>query len=178
MFQLNTARLILDRVTGDDLQRAFEQRSPQQLREWLGDEGVYQRNLRRFEAGHFVGMNTVVQFHLHLKNTSETIGACGFHNWQPEHQRAEIGYAHYREEFKHQGYMKEALVAVLNYGFHGMNLHRIDSLVSDSNTPSLKLMRHFGFTQEGALREHYLRDGIFESSLMFGLLKHEWISRP
>jgi ribosomal-protein-alanine N-acetyltransferase len=55
-----------------------------------------------------------------------------------------------------------------------MNLHRIEAYVGLANEPSNKLMQKFGFTKEGLLREHYLRDGIYHDSLIYSLLRKEW----
>jgi ribosomal-protein-alanine N-acetyltransferase len=78
------------------------------------------------------------------------------------------------EEFKQQGFMKEAIAFVLKYGFQEMDLHRVEALVSPNNVPSLKLIKHFGFQEEGLLKEHYFIDGKFEDSLIFGLLKRNF----
>lgn len=171
---LFTPRLQLERVTSADLQKAYSTRNRDELIVWMGDEEVYKKNLQRFQSGVFEGQITAVQFHIALKEASSTIGACGFHQWLQEHRRAEIGYAFFNDAHKNKGYMTEALAVVLAYGFREMDLHRVDSLVEENNIPSVRLMEHFGFKQEGFVREHYLRNGVFESSVMYGLLKQEF----
>ena len=72
------------------------------------------------------------------------------------------------------GYMKEALPAVLDYGFRVMGLKRVEAFLSLENTPSLKLVRSLGFKEEGTLRDHYFKDGKLEDSTVFSLLLNEY----
>jgi len=66
------------------------------------------------------------------------------------------------------------LSAVLDFGFTQLELHRIAALVASSNTPSLKLLEHYGFMKEGTMREDYVVDGKNEDSECYSLLKWEW----
>lgn len=113
-------------------------------------------------------------FLLREKNTGFTIGKIGYHNWYKAMDLAEVGYGMDRSEYKQKGYMKEAMNAVLQFGFDDMGLHRVEALLSPQNTPSRRLVEHFGFTYEGLLREHYLRNGIYENSAVYGLLRSEY----
>ena len=70
--------------------------------------------------------------------------------------------------------MREALPEVLKYGFNTMNLHRIEALIAPGNIPSLKLLQRTGFTREGLLREHYMKGGRLEDSVIFSLLRPEY----
>jgi len=81
------------------------------------------------------------------------------------------------EAFRKKGYMGEALKAVLEHGFNTMKLKRVEALIGPSNTPSLNLIKRFGFSQEGVLREHYFTNGRYEDSLFFGLLEKEYRDR-
>jgi ribosomal-protein-alanine N-acetyltransferase len=73
--------------------------------------------------------------------------------------------------------MKEALNEVIDYGFNVMKLHRIQALIADSNTPSKKLLLHYGFVREGTIREDYVVDGKNEDSDQYSLLRQEWKKR-
>ena len=91
-----------------------------------------------------------------------------------EHRRAELGYAFFDESFRGKGLMAEAVKAVIAYGFHQMDLHRIEAHISPHNLPSLKLIRKFHFTEEGLLRKHYFTNGVREDSKVFSLLREEF----
>lgn len=79
-----------------------------------------------------------------------------------------------KDSDKRKGYMTEALKEVIDYGFGKLNLHRIQAMVDNSNTPSVRLLNRFGFTKEGTMREDYVVDGKNEDSDCYSLLLHEW----
>jgi RimJ/RimL family protein N-acetyltransferase len=55
-----------------------------------------------------------------------------------------------------------------------MKLHRVEAFIGPNNQPSLKLVENAGFKKEGNLREHYLKDGEWQDSGVFSLLKREY----
>lgn len=117
---------------------------------------------------------TYKRFILTDKATAIAFGSCSLHNWYPEHKRAELGYDIKYEEMKNKGYMKETVAAVLAFGFDKMELNRIEAYIGPANEPSLRLVKGFGFMEEGRLRAHYTSGGKTEDSLCFGLLKSEY----
>ena len=125
----------------------------------------------RYRQGMTMAGRSFLYFHILDKSTSEVMGWCGYHTWFVQHRRAEIGYVMNEERYKGKGYMKEALPEIINYGFATMNLHRIEALISPGNEPSLRLVNRLGFTKEGLLREHYLKNGKHEDSIFFSLLE-------
>jgi ribosomal-protein-alanine N-acetyltransferase len=102
------------------------------------------------------------------------IGRCGLHNWNVAHQPAEIGYNITRDDFKQQGFMTEAVAAILAHGFETLQLNRIETIVGEHNTPSLRIIHRFKFVQEGILRQHWLVGDAFEDSIAFSLLQSEY----
>lgn len=108
-----------------------------------------------------------------LADTDTVMGQGGYHMWIPDHSRAEIGY-HIAPEYHRQGYMWEALEAMMHYGFTDMALNRIEACVGPDNDPSISLVNKAGFEREGVLREHYCKNGMAEDSVMYALLKRDY----
>jgi len=100
------------------------------------------------------------------------MGTCGFHNWKREHSRAEAGYE-LGKDFWGKGYMKEALSAVLEYGFVNMDLNRIEAFVNDGNEKSLGLLQSLEFKTEGLLRHYEWARGKFQDQWVCSLLRSE-----
>ena len=171
-----TNRLQLRKLTPEVYHQLFTNYSKPEIKEIIGleSEEQYQKLLKKYEGGLGGYNRSLVFFQLAERNSNTVIGGCGFHNWFPDHCRAELGYHIEKEECKQQGYMKEAIAFVLKYGFEEMNLHRVEALCSPNNIPSLKLIRHFGFQEEGLLKEHYFINEKFEDSQIFGLLKKNY----
>jgi len=128
---------------------------------------------KRHEKGMTTFNKTFIFFHI-LEN-DKNVGWCGFHTWYTDHARAEIGYVLSNEASKGKGIMSVVLKAVIDYGFNTMNLHRIEAFVGPNNVPSLKLMEKYHFTKEGHLREHYFKNNKMEDSVVFSLLKSDYI---
>lgn len=172
---IETERLLLRAFTPDTFRLAYDFLTDEELKELfcLPDDEALALERARYQQGMSTYNRSFVNFQLHRKDSGELIGSCGFHTWYLPHARAEIGYALGDDRHKGQGFMKEAMKEVVNYGFHKMNLHRIEAFISPNNVPSLRLVKHFGFQHEGVLRQHYCKDNKMEDSLVFSLLKSE-----
>ena len=70
--------------------------------------------------------------------------------------------------------MSEAIVSIVNYGFHNMNLERIEAFVSPNNMPSIKLLKRIKFKEEGLLKHHYFDNNKMDDSIIFALLRFEY----
>lgn len=173
---LATERLLLKKMTPEGINYLFENYTTDEIKNQLGltTDAEFLKEKEKAKGGYKTYDRTIVQFKIILKETNEVIGSCGFHNWYPDHSKAELGYALTKEDQKRKGYMSEAVSRVLEYGFHDMHLNRIEATVSPMNTASLSIIKKYGFTEEGYLRQHYCRDGIIQDSLIFSLLKEEY----
>jgi [ribosomal protein S5]-alanine N-acetyltransferase len=106
------------------------------------------------------------------KEDDELIGSCGY-VWLRQY-RGEIGYE-MASPYWRQGYMSEALNAILEFGYEDLELNRIEALVMRDNVASAGLLRSLGFQEEGLLRQHDFFKGHFHDMRMFSLLREEFI---
>lgn len=173
---LETERLLLKKITPEIFTHLFENYPETEIRRQLGltSEAEFIKEKEKSQGGYTTYDRTILSFLLVLKDNNETIGRCGYHNWYRDHRKAEIGYVLNNDENKRKGYMSEALKAILDYGFGSMNLNRIEANISPVNMASQKLARKYGFSQEGYLRQHFIRDGEIQDSVVFSLLKQEY----
>jgi ribosomal-protein-alanine N-acetyltransferase len=107
---------------------------------------------------------------------NRVIGTCTLFHPDLDNRRAELGYALAREHWGN-GFMQEALRALLNYAFADLNLHRLEADVDPRNAASIRTLEKLGFRQEGYLRERWLVGGGIQDSLFYGLLRSEWQAR-
>ena len=172
---IETNRLLLQKLSPEIMNQIFKENNDEEIKNILGySEEEFVRQKKIYEKGYESYNQTMMNFQIVEKASSKIMGKCGFHTWNPQHHRAEIGYALNDDEFKNKGFMKEALEKTLEFGFQEMNLNRIEALIDENNLPSKKLLDYFGFVREGNLRGHYLVDGVFEDSVVFSLLKSEY----
>lgn len=124
----------------------------------------------------FTEKNERINWAMEWKETGEVIGLLGYVNIKPEHLRAEVGYS-LAGAWHRRGIMREALTAVVRYGFEEMGLHSIEAIVDAENVASLRLLEDTKFRQEAYFREDFLWQGVFRNSMHYGLLRAEWEER-
>lgn len=76
--------------------------------------------------------------------------------------------------YARRGFMREALLATLDYAFDEMELHRVEANVMPRNRPSLELVRGLGFREEGLAREYLEIQGRWEDHIHMVTLNYEW----
>ena len=180
MHIIATDRLQLRLLNPEVYKLVFSTFSEEKQRTFFGCKTAEELRVerQRYEGGLTMFNKSFAVFQLIDKASGDVIGWCGYHTWHVPHFRAEIGYALNSEAAKGKGFMKEAFPLVLRYGFDEMGLKRIEAFIGPENVPSLKLVRAFGFTEEGRLREHYFKNGSLEDSLLFSLLEREYRNEP
>ena len=174
---IETKRLKLTGFSPHDMTTIFENFSKDEIKKILGhrtDED-FQKEEYKYKNGYSSYNRAFILFLLTEKITNTIIGRCGLHNWNKEHQRAEIGYNISDENYKRKGLMTEAVSSIIDYGFNKLNLHRIEALVGSNNIPSLKIIESHHFTKEGLLRQHYFVADKFEDSVVYSILYNEYI---
>lgn len=172
---LETERLRLRILTDELYELILTTKSDQEIMDLLCvDATDVEQEKQKAIRGFGMFNKALLLFQLIEKESNKVIGWCGYHTWFTQHHRAELGYMLYTDEVKQKGYMKEALKPIIDYGFTHMKLNRIEALIAPNNVPSLKLIKHFKFNEEGILKNHYLKDGVYEDSVIFGLLAQEY----
>lgn len=175
---IETKRLILREITPAHISILLEKFSPSELQSYLDldTETALQSEIFKLKGAIHSMRFSFKLWYIIEKKSNRIIGDLAYHVWYLQHHRAEIGYGLRREEDKRKGYMSEALVAVLDYGFDTMKLQRIEAFVCPNNIASLQSIRKFGFQREGLFRNHYhnRRTQQVDDSLAFALLPEDY----
>jgi diamine N-acetyltransferase len=87
----------------------------------------------------------------------ETIGIMDMVNFNPKHQRAELGIV-IMNKFRGLGYGQAALREVVKYAQSVLHLHQLYVIVDVENKASIQLFQEQGFEQ-GAILKQWLYDG-------------------
>ena len=138
---------------------------PHPYQDGMAEEWILTRQ-SKFQAGESVNCAII------LKSIQELIGAIGL-IIDKRFNRAELGYW-IAKEYWNQGYCTEASKAILKYGFHELDLHRITATHIISNPASGKVMKKIGMKKEGVLREHVIKWDKYEDVVSYGILRKEW----
>jgi ribosomal-protein-alanine N-acetyltransferase len=120
------------------------------------------------------GFTMRTELQLVLEYDGKFAGALSFHTLVLEEEKAEIGYW-LTADFRGKGIATQATKLLTEFGFETIGFHRIEALVVESNTPSLKVLTNAGYVQEGVLRDKSCcGDGTRESMVMFAAIRSDW----
>jgi ribosomal-protein-alanine N-acetyltransferase len=173
---LNTERLRLRQIKPSDAEALFAIHSDAQWMRWYGVDPITERyqadQLAELFAGWFAA-GTGFRWGLERKEDKRLLGTCGLFRWNKSWHNCVVGYEIAREVHG-QGYMREALTAVFDYGFHEMRLHRIQAETHPDNAASIGLATRLGFRFEGVHREQAYWSGRYHDLHCYALLEKEW----
>ena len=119
----------------------------------------------RFQAGE------AVHFAITRKPDGDLVGAIGL-QIEAAHQRGELGYW-IGVPYWGQGYCTEAAVAVVQFGFEKLGLHRVFAHHFSNNPASGRVMQKVGLLHEGRLRGHIMKSGDFHDLEIYGLTRQD-----
>ena len=106
------------------------------------------------------------------KGDHRFVGTCGIVSWEPQHARAELGYALSRDYWG-RGLMAEAVATMISFGFREMSLNRIEARCIAENTASARVMEKAGMLYEGTLRQRELIKGEHRDIKIYSILRDE-----
>lgn len=174
--QLHTARLTLRQIARSDAPALFAIHSDVEWMRWYGVDPITDMSQAEGLADLFAGWfnaGSGFRWALERRQDRRMIGTCGLFRWNKSWRNCVIGYEIERE-FHGQGYMREALSAVLDYGFSVMGLHRIQAETHPDNHASIGLATRLGFRFEGVHREQAYWAGRFHDLNCYSLLEPDW----
>ena len=173
---INTSRLSLRWIREEDVDDFYAVYSnPEVMRYWstlpLPDRDAASKLINEIHEG--IKRDEMMKWGIALRSSDKLIGSVTLFHIDFTHRRAEIGYAQGRAYWG-QGYMQEALKAVLNHAFEILNLHRIEADVDPRNAASVRTLERLGFQREGYLRERWQVNGEIQDAFYYGLLRPDW----
>ena len=124
-------------------------------------------------AQHFAA-RTLFQWGIAERATGAVVGTVTLAALSPEHRRAEVGFALAQAAWG-QGYLAEALPALLAFGFTTLDLHRVEADVDPRNGRSIRALERAGFVREGHQRERYWQAGEWQDAVLYGVLRRDWV---
>ncbi len=152
------------RLAGDRDIAATTLRIPHPYPEGVAEAWIGSLEANERDAGNFV-------FAVTLRAGGTLIGAVGL-EVAAEHQHAELGYW-IGKPFWNNGYASEAAAAVVRFGFHTLQLHRIFAHHMTDNPASGRVLVKIGMTYEGTMRQHIHKWGQFKDVAFYGMLRQE-----
>jgi ribosomal-protein-alanine N-acetyltransferase len=173
---ITTARVVLRWISEDDIDGLYAVFSDSQVMRYWSTAPITNREAaaemqREIAAGN--ERNSIMKWGLALRDSNSIIGTATLFNLDVDNGRAELGYAMARAYWG-QGYMHEALQALLSHAFDVLKLRRLEADVDPRNAASIHTLERLGFQREGFLRERWNVNGDLQDAFFYGLLRREW----
>lgn len=102
------------------------------------------------------------------------IGICGLHRARPEDRGSELGIMIGEAEYREKGYGTDAMLTLVGFAFHQMNLHKVSLGVFEFNPRGYAVYKKCGFVEEGRRREEVYQDGRYWDVIWMSILRDEF----
>ena len=138
---------------------------------WAEDEltrGAFRRRIKRYQKE--TRLDSAYVFFVFRANDDTLMGGCTLSNVRRGvTQCCALGYW-IGARFARQGFMSDAVHALIPFVFGTLGLHRIEAACLPNNAPSKRLLERVGFQQEGYARAYLSINGQWRDHLLFALL--------
>ncbi len=164
--------------------RAIEKTDIDEIMNWINDPEVKSNLLMRYPVSQYQEEKWIESalggdsqrnktFAFETKDGTY-LGGIGLHQIDWENSHAEVGIVIGKKEYWNKGYGTDAMMAMLDFAFNQMNLHRVYLRVFEFNHRGIKSYEKCGFKKEGVLRHDRYREGRYYDTIMMGILKEEF----
>ena len=169
---LRTERLVLRQCCLADDEQMHNLRSNDQVMQYINrprseNPAMARKLIEEIQAG--LEKDENVTWAITLPENDVLIGTILLFHFDKQNHRGEIGYM-LHENFHRQGYMQEAIVKVIDYGFSVLNLHSIEANINPGNVASRGILEQNGFVQEAYFKEDYYWEGKFLDTVILSLI--------
>jgi ribosomal-protein-alanine N-acetyltransferase len=141
---------------------------------WAEDEltrGAFRRRIKRYQKE--ARLDSAYVFFVFDASNDTLMGGCTLSNVRRGvTQCCALGYW-IGARFARQGYMSDAVHALIPFVFSTLGLHRIDAACLPENQASRNLLAKAGFQEEGLARKYLLINGEWSDHVLYALLEDE-----
>jgi ribosomal-protein-alanine N-acetyltransferase len=171
MTTLHTSRLALRPLAVRDAPTMFAiMRDAETMRFWDWPAFVDPETVEEIVAAQIADMDAGNALYWTVCRDGSAIGCCDLSEIDRHHARAEVGFLFDRASWG-QGFAVEAMTAIVGYAFGELGLARLWARFHAGNEKSRALLERLGFTYEGTLRGHVLREGERRDCILYGRLR-------
>jgi len=169
--RIETQQLRIRSFQPDDWQAVYDYTSDPDVMAYIPEEPSTPEQAKAFVADN---MGEQARFVAVLLKTDDLlVGHMEFHPWFAP-QTYEIGWI-FDRAYHGQGYATEAAMALLQYGFEALHLHRIIATCQPENVASRRVIQKLGMRLEAHFRKCIRRpNNRWWDEYFYALLEEEW----
>jgi ribosomal-protein-alanine N-acetyltransferase len=175
--ELNSDRLLLHEITGEDIEDIYKLHSIPRVDEYntLGipkDIDETKGLLRPIIEDRQSGPRKHYWFSIRLKEGNEFIGLCGINVSADRFNNGEIFYKLHPARWG-CGYATETAKALVKFGFEILELHRIEAGVATENSRSIRVLEKIGMKREGRCRKILPIRGDWKDNFLYAIIEDD-----
>lgn len=173
--QLSTERLTLRELRMNDDNEIFLLRSNDEVNKFLGRPKISSlQESRQFidKIGKGIENNESAYWAIAPAGSERLIGTICLWNFDRENYVGEIGYE-LMPSYQEKGLMREAVAAVVGFGFNKLRLTRIDAFTHKDNRRSSMLLEKFHFARNAREEGKLDRTGPDKDMIVYSLMRDE-----
>jgi ribosomal-protein-alanine N-acetyltransferase len=159
---ITTSRLLLRELTAHDALQIHSLRSDPKIAAMTGrtpSNGVEDAMAHIYKIGKLIENNASIYWAISLLDNPSLIGTICLWNFDTENAIAEIGYE-LLPDFQGKGFMREAIAAVIKYGFEELKIKTITAFPSANNVSSVKVLKMTGFKRDSKVYQNSHDDDV------------------
>lgn len=104
------------------------------------------------------------------------LGSTSYHDILPEVKRVEIGYTWYAKSAQRTHVNTTCKLLMLTHAFETLDCNVVGWRTDNFNYASQRAIERLGAKKDGVIRGHHMRrDGTIRDTVMYSLLKGEWL---
>lgn len=162
---LKTDSLNLRRLEHNDINDLYVMRKDTSMHEYTDtkiDENPEETRVYIDKMNKGIDENKWIIWAIEHKLAKKVIGTISIWNINTEQNSGELGFG-IIPDYQGQGFMKEALIAVIDYGFTRMNLNELFAYTEEKNHRSIGLLKKCEFVEVNRVSEEgYLNKRVFQ----------------
>ncbi len=161
---IETKNLLLRKMTYEDTHDIFQMRKDPRMIEFTDsklDESPEETKSYIEKMNKGVDEGKWIIWAIEHKQSKKVIGSISIWNFNIEQKCGELGYG-IIPDYENRGFMKEALLSIVDYAFHVMHFSGLEAYTEEKNIRSIKLLESCGFTEVNRVDdEGYYSDRIY-----------------
>ncbi len=173
---LVTERLILRKLAVSDYKDMYEySKMPETCRYLLWsphDTPRFTKKYLSYLQGQYRN-GSFYDFAVVEKESGKMIGTCGFTSFDLANNAAEVGYV-LSPDFWGKGYAVEALRRLMRFGFHELELHRMEAKIMEGNDASMRVSEKCGMRREAVHKKAMFIKGSYHTIVEYAILSEEF----
>jgi RimJ/RimL family protein N-acetyltransferase len=175
---IRTDRLVLRPFDHGDLEGLFDMQSRPEVARYLYWEPRTRAEVsatieQKIACRRIVGEGDVLSLAVNMADGGPAIGDLMLRYSSAAHGQAEVGYI-LHPDLQGRGLATEAVRALVDLAFDGLDVHRVHAQLDARNSPSARLLERLGLRREAHLVQNEWVKGEWTDEVIFGVLAAEW----